>query len=147
MSIKSMKLGIGPACKRAAEGFLEAAPEQFRRSDLSKVLYPLTKPTRSMDLANDMADHVMKQWAKDGQIQRHGHLHWTKVTQSRTLIGGRIVPEMAKPVELTVNTRCPEKWISIDRETGEVWVGSVNGWTRATSDQLKDVLAFVGCAK
>lgn len=34
-------------------------------------------------------------------------------------------------VLLTVKTKCPEKWLLVDRETGQVFQGSPNGhWDR-----------------
>lgn len=39
--------------------------------------------------------------------------------------------ELAEPIKLTVNTKSPEKWILIDRETGQTFQGNVSGyWDR-----------------
>jgi len=39
--------------------------------------------------------------------------------------------QIKKPIELIVYTKCPEKWILIDRETGQTYQGTVNGyWDR-----------------
>ena len=39
--------------------------------------------------------------------------------------------EVSEPVELKVTTRCPEKWLLIDRETGTVYEGNELGsWHR-----------------
>lgn len=36
-----------------------------------------------------------------------------------------------KPITLTVNTKCPEKWMLVDRETGEIYQGNPAGhWDR-----------------
>ncbi len=36
-----------------------------------------------------------------------------------------------KSVNLTVKTKCPEKWLLVDRETGQVYQGSEKGhWDR-----------------
>jgi hypothetical protein len=40
---------------------------------------------------------------------------------SRTLLDGSTVDESVATVELTVRTKCPEKWLLIDRETGEIY--------------------------
>lgn len=40
---------------------------------------------------------------------------------NRTLIDGTIVQESAVPQVLTIKTKCPEKWLLIDRETGEMY--------------------------
>jgi hypothetical protein len=40
---------------------------------------------------------------------------------NRKLIDGSEVPELAKARELVLKTRCPEKWLLIDRETGEIY--------------------------
>jgi len=39
----------------------------------------------------------------------------------RKLTDGSEVPELEEPVTITIKTRCPEKWMLIDRETGEVY--------------------------
>jgi hypothetical protein len=39
--------------------------------------------------------------------------------------------ELNKPIDLTVYTKSPEKWILLDRETGESYRGNVEGhWDR-----------------
>jgi hypothetical protein len=39
--------------------------------------------------------------------------------------------ELDNSVDLIVHTKSPEKWILIDRETGETYQGNVNGyWDR-----------------
>ncbi len=39
----------------------------------------------------------------------------------RKLIDGSEVQELQEPKVLTVTTKCPEKWLLIDRETGEIY--------------------------
>jgi hypothetical protein len=39
--------------------------------------------------------------------------------------------EFDKPIDLIVHTKCPDKWLLIDRETGEIYQGSSAGnWNR-----------------
>jgi hypothetical protein len=39
--------------------------------------------------------------------------------------------QLEQPIALTVKTRCPEKYFLVDRETGQVFVGSIMGhWDR-----------------
>jgi len=39
--------------------------------------------------------------------------------------------ELNNPVNLIVHTKSPEKWILIDKETGEIYQGNINGhWDR-----------------
>ena len=39
--------------------------------------------------------------------------------------------EFDKTVDLVVHTKCPDKWLLIDRETGEIYQGNPNGyWDR-----------------
>lgn len=45
------------------------------------------------------------------------------MTKSRKLLDGVIVPELDQAVNLRVYTKCPEKWMLIDLETGERYVG------------------------
>lgn len=41
----------------------------------------------------------------------------------RTLKDGRRVPELPEAKILTIKTKCPEKWVLIDLETGEKYTG------------------------
>ena len=38
-----------------------------------------------------------------------------------------VYPELEQPVDLVVHTKSPQKWILIDRETGQVYVGNDRG--------------------
>ncbi len=41
------------------------------------------------------------------------------------------IKELTKPIDLTVHTKCPEKWMLIDKETGEIYQGNPGGyWDR-----------------
>lgn len=42
---------------------------------------------------------------------------------TRTLLDGNTVPELDKPVTLEVYTKCPKKWMLVDLQTGERYVG------------------------
>ena len=39
----------------------------------------------------------------------------------RKITDGSEVPELSESITLTIKTRCPEKYMLIDRETGEVY--------------------------
>jgi hypothetical protein len=39
----------------------------------------------------------------------------------RKLQDGSEVPELDEPKVFTIKTRCPQKWLLVDRETGEVY--------------------------
>ena len=41
---------------------------------------------------------------------------------SRKLLDGSTVKESRTAVELTISTKCPEKWLLVDRETGEIYI-------------------------
>jgi hypothetical protein len=42
-----------------------------------------------------------------------------------------IYPELEKPVDLVVHTKSPQKWLLIDRETGQAYEGNKTGaWDR-----------------
>ena len=45
-----------------------------------------------------------------------------------------------KSVNLHVKTKCPEKWLLIDRETGQVYQGSENGHWDRLDPVIKDRL-------
>lgn len=40
----------------------------------------------------------------------------------RKLKDGTEVQELDQPIELKVTTKCPGKWLLVDRETGEAYV-------------------------
>lgn len=126
--------------RRVVESVLDALDGPFRRSALSQALYPLTVP-RSRDVADRLADKLLRELADAGRIQRHGHQHWTKVAQQRKLCSGRMVPELPATVDLALTTRCPAKWLSVDLETGDVWAGTQSGWRRATGVEREEALA------
>jgi hypothetical protein len=44
----------------------------------------------------------------------------------RKLKNGHEVPELEESVILIVKTKCPEKWLLIDQETGEVYTPYTN---------------------
>ena len=52
----------------------------------------------------------------------------------RKLVDGTTAKELKDPVTLTVYTKCPEKWMLVDKETGEVYIGYVtkgkNSWKK-----------------
>lgn len=41
--------------------------------------------------------------------------------KERTLQTGQTVPELEETVTLVIKTKCPEKWLLIDNETGEAY--------------------------
>lgn len=45
------------------------------------------------------------------------------MAKTRTLRDGKQVPELDKAVELKVYTKCPEKYLLLDRETGQLYTG------------------------
>jgi hypothetical protein len=38
-----------------------------------------------------------------------------------------VYPELEQPVDLIVHTRSPQKWLLVDRETGQVYEGNESG--------------------
>jgi hypothetical protein len=45
-------------------------------------------------------------------------------------------PSLKEPVTLSVTTKCPEKWLLVDRETGQVYQGSAEENPYITSQYL-----------
>ena len=41
----------------------------------------------------------------------------------RKLLNGKKVPELEEAVDLTIHTKCPEKWVLLDLETGQQYTG------------------------
>jgi len=42
----------------------------------------------------------------------------------RKLLSGENVEELDSAIDLTIHTKCPEKWLLIDLETGQEYIGS-----------------------
>jgi hypothetical protein len=39
-------------------------------------------------------------------------------------------PELSEPITLTVYTKSPQKWMLVDRETGQVYEGANGYWEK-----------------
>jgi hypothetical protein len=46
--------------------------------------------------------------------------------------------ELSEPIDLIVHTKCPEKWILIDKETGEIYQGNIGGYWDRLDPVIKD---------
>jgi len=57
----------------------------------------------------------------------------------RKLQTGEEVDELPNPIFLKVYTKCPEKWMLVDLETGERYIGhkteGKNSWNKLNQDQ------------
>lgn len=104
-------------------------PSRFRRSDVATRVYPMTSP-RSQDAAVAISDRLLREAAAAGSIRREGHLHWVRVGSGRQLLDGSMAAELRDTQKLTLDTKCPSKWLAVDLETGDVWRGTASGWKR-----------------
>jgi len=41
--------------------------------------------------------------------------------KDRKLQSGRIVSQLNKEISMTISSMCPDKWLFVDTETGDVW--------------------------
>lgn len=134
------KVNVRPSHRKAVQALLDTLSGPFRRSNLSNVLYPMISP-RTYPAADRLADALLRELAKEGKIIRHGHQHWIRATVTRTLLSGRAVAELPdQTVELTLTTHCPGKWVAMDLETGHVWEGTAQGWTKASPTVQEEAL-------
>jgi hypothetical protein len=46
--------------------------------------------------------------------------------------------ELNYPIDLVVHTKCPEKWMLIDKETGEIYQGNPGGYWDRFDPVIKD---------
>jgi hypothetical protein len=44
-----------------------------------------------------------------------------KIEKDRELQSGRKVSQFAKEIKMTISSQCPDKWLFVDLETGDVW--------------------------
>ena len=60
----------------------------------------------------------------------------------RKLLDGTEATELKEAITLEVYTKCPEKWMLCDKETGEVYIGHVtkgkNSWRKIATWDGKD---------
>ena len=53
---------------------------------------------------------------------------------TRKLVDGTKAKELDEPTTLTIYTKCPQKWMLVDKETGEVYIGHItkgkNSWKK-----------------
>lgn len=50
-----------------------------------------------------------------------------------------VYPELDAAVTISIYTKSPEKWLLVDRETGEVYEGSPTGWWNKLKGKLEDI--------
>lgn len=118
----------------------------FRRADLLAVLYPKTRP-RNNQAAGAIGQRLIKAAVDRGEIVKAGHVHWRFVsTGSRTLKDGRVVTEHSDVVQVNITTRCPEKYVLVDLETGDVWNASLAGYKVADQASRRCAQAILGGA-
>jgi len=55
--------------------------------------------------------------------------------------------ELVDPINLVVHTKSPEKWMLIDRETGEIYQGSARGYWDRLDPVIKDTHNFTNQPK
>jgi len=73
-----------------------------------------------------------------------------KPIRARTLRSGRTVKENDESMKLTIDTKCPDKWLFVDLESGNVWhkregETELNGhfWRRATEEEMTELEELV----
>jgi len=55
--------------------------------------------------------------------------------------------ESDNSIDLVVHTKCPSKWLLIDRETGEIYQGNVGGYWDRLDPVIKDTHNFTNQPK
>jgi len=66
------------------------------------------------------------------------------IPQKRKLQSGRIVLEEKKSAKLIIDTICPNKWLFVDLETGDVWhsvdtPASLRRWREASNIEKREL--------
>lgn len=62
----------------------------------------------------------------------------------RNLINGGVAEDLDEPIDLVIHTKCPEKWLLIDLETGQEYIGTQNNefkrqWRKINTYNLEEV--------
>jgi len=140
----ALSTGAGTAALRIWRRFVdERGSKPFRRQDLAEQLHSLTRP-RSMKAANELADRLILQARREGTLTKAGHVHWCCVPLTeRPLKSGRMARELGEVVNLPVTTHCPQKFVLIDLETGDVWAGAESSWVRANQPEVGEAAAIL----
>jgi len=69
--------------------------------------------------------------------------------KTRTTVSGRKVKDYHKDFPMTITSQCPDKWLFVDLETGDVWhirdnarptdQGRYPFWRSANRKEIKDL--------
>ena len=66
--------------------------------------------------------------------------------KKRELLSGRKVCERSKETKMTITSKCPDKWLFVDLETGDVWHAQKNAteggypfWRGANEAEAKEL--------
>lgn len=153
MATNLQKVKVTDAMRKELQLLFEVFLDKpFRRSDLAARLKRFARSGSKVS-PDEIADAVMKEAAKAGQVARSGHLHWVRVSiaaGARKLKSGRLVAEHKETVKLSVDTHVPTKYVVVDLETGDVWQGSPRGaLVRADNESIAEAASIVspGSAK
>lgn len=60
----------------------------------------------------------------------------------RALLDGQTAQELPQPQLLSIQSRCPKKWLAVDTETGEIWRATDQGWVRAGEESVAALKAI-----
>ena len=65
--------------------------------------------------------------------------------KKRTLLSGRKVRQSCHEWDMTISSKCPDKWLFVDLETGDIWhvrdgaeKQDATFWRRANVDELEE---------
>lgn len=63
----------------------------------------------------------------------------------RETVSGRRVPHYVDEQQLTISTQCPQKWLFVDLEDGNIWTKNFESdeWRTASISQLKDAVTVI----
>lgn len=68
--------------------------------------------------------------------------------KDRMLQSGRTVSQLNKEIPMTISSKCPDKWLFVDTETGDVWhireggykqKGNYHFWRSANKKELMEL--------
>lgn len=63
----------------------------------------------------------------------------------RKTVSGRYVPHYVDEQRLIVSTQCPQKWVFVDLEDGNIWTKDFEAseWNDASIAQMKDAITVL----
>lgn len=138
----SRQPGHGSGCSGALNGWMWTAQEPGSAAQRLGVKETPTRGFASVPAAKRAIEAALAVAAEPSR--RAGPQPRIEVGGGRRLIDGSMAAELGGAQTLRLETRCPEKWLAVDLETGDVWRGTTSGWKRLEEHKRQALSGLLG---